>query len=244
MRLVSAIIAMGLGLTGCAAAKQSPNARAVRLAVHAWLDKHPDFMRQTGDQIPAVGISSNHAEASVVSMPPGPLRGVMRLERVNGVWTVRSAHTERRITARGVTSTQLLGTWLTSPIGADNVYCTFRSDFSYTISHAENPWRHGRWKLSDDGTRLAMIDDNSQNSDIASIKRVDGRLLHVTISKGVQGSWKKIPRVRHSKPWIPHRPKQALERTADRREDLLSMISILKPAAQLAVVSGRSSCSR
>jgi hypothetical protein len=41
-----------------------------------------------------------------------------------------------------------------------------------------------------------------------------------------------------------HRPNQALERTADRRENLLSMTSKLKPEAQLAVVSGRSACSR
>jgi hypothetical protein len=37
---------------------------------------------------------------------------------------------------------------------------------------------------------------------------------------------------------------QALERTADRREDLLSMTSTLNVEAQLAVVSGRSACSR
>ena len=40
------------------------------------------------------------------------------------------------------------------------------------------------------------------------------------------------------------KPDQALERNADRREDLLSMTSALKPEAQLAVVSGRSVCSR
>jgi hypothetical protein len=37
---------------------------------------------------------------------------------------------------------------------------------------------------------------------------------------------------------------QALERTADRREELLSMTSTLKPEAELALVSGRSACSR
>ena len=42
----------------------------------------------------------------------------------------------------------------------------------------------------------------------------------------------------------PKRPNQALERTADRREDLLSMISTLKSAAWPAVVSGRSAFSR
>jgi len=33
---------------------------------------------------------------------------------------------------------------------------------------------------------------------------------------------------------------QALERTADRRDNLLSMTSLLKPEAQLAIISGRS----
>jgi hypothetical protein len=37
---------------------------------------------------------------------------------------------------------------------------------------------------------------------------------------------------------------QALERTADRRERLLSMTSTLKTEAPLALVSGRSACSR
>jgi hypothetical protein len=39
-------------------------------------------------------------------------------------------------------------------------------------------------------------------------------------------------------------PNQALERTADRREDLLSMTSTLNIEAPLAFVSGRSACSR
>jgi len=37
---------------------------------------------------------------------------------------------------------------------------------------------------------------------------------------------------------------KSLERTADRREDLLSMTSALKTEAQLALVSGRSAWSR
>jgi hypothetical protein len=40
------------------------------------------------------------------------------------------------------------------------------------------------------------------------------------------------------------RPNQTLERTADGRENLLSMTSTLKPEGQLALVSARSSCSR
>ena len=39
-------------------------------------------------------------------------------------------------------------------------------------------------------------------------------------------------------------PNQALERTANRRENLLLMISTRKTEAQLADVSGRSACSR
>jgi hypothetical protein len=39
-------------------------------------------------------------------------------------------------------------------------------------------------------------------------------------------------------------PNQALERTADRREDLLSMTSTLKLELELALVSGRSAWSR
>jgi hypothetical protein len=44
--------------------------------------------------------------------------------------------------------------------------------------------------------------------------------------------------------WLPSRPNQALERAADRRANLLLVTSALKSAAQLAVVSGRSACSR
>jgi hypothetical protein len=40
------------------------------------------------------------------------------------------------------------------------------------------------------------------------------------------------------------RPNQALERTADPRENLLSMTSTLKTEARLGFVSGRSACSR
>ena len=39
-------------------------------------------------------------------------------------------------------------------------------------------------------------------------------------------------------------PNQTLERTADRREDLLSMTSTVKSEAPLAPVSGRSAPSR
>jgi hypothetical protein len=39
-------------------------------------------------------------------------------------------------------------------------------------------------------------------------------------------------------------PNQALERTADRRVNLLSMTSTLNPSAQVALISGRSACSR
>jgi len=41
-----------------------------------------------------------------------------------------------------------------------------------------------------------------------------------------------------------HRSNQALERTADRREALLSMTSTLNPEAKLAIIRGRSASSR
>ena len=44
--------------------------------------------------------------------------------------------------------------------------------------------------------------------------------------------------------WIDDRSNQTLERTADRREDLLSMTSTLNLKARLALVSGRSALSR
>jgi len=47
--------------------------------------------------------------------------------------------------------------------------------------------------------------------------------------------------------WIAgqrHTSNHALQRTADRREDLLSMTSTVKAEARLALVSGRSACSR
>jgi hypothetical protein len=45
-------------------------------------------------------------------------------------------------------------------------------------------------------------------------------------------------------PDSPITSNQPLERTADRREDLLLMTSTLKPEARLALVSGRSASSR
>ena len=47
-----------------------------------------------------------------------------------------------------------------------------------------------------------------------------------------------------SKVLWPKTPNHALERTADRREDLLSMTSTLKSEAPLALVNGRSALSR
>jgi hypothetical protein len=59
----------------------------------------------------------------------------------------------------------------------------------------------------------------------------------------IDSSWKVIS-AEHAPAKQSKRPNQALERTADRRDNLLSMTSTLKPGAQLALVSGRSSCSR
>jgi hypothetical protein len=105
-----------------------------------------------------------------------------------------------QVTAAGeLTSKELVGTWLMGVTGADNVYGTFRPDFSYTITHAEPPRRHGTWKLSDDGRKLEMTDTGSGSSGVTIIRGFDGRLLHVTISNSVAGAWEKVRRVPHSK---------------------------------------------
>ncbi len=102
--------------------------------------------------------------------------------------------------ARGITSEELLGTWLMGPTEADKIYGTFRSDHSYTILHGEHTWAHGRWKLSDDGKKLQMIiESNSSSRDVTIIRYFDGRLLHITVSNGVQGAWQKIRQMRNSK---------------------------------------------
>ena len=90
---------------------------------------------------------------------------------------------------RGITSKELIGTWIMGAAGADTVYGTFRSDLTYSITHGERPWAQGTWKLSEDGKRLEMINSNSQIGGVTKIRRFDGRLLHVTISNGEEGAW-------------------------------------------------------
>jgi hypothetical protein len=63
----------------------------------------------------------------------------------------------------------------------------------------------------------------------------------------VRSFWSKssiTPEILRSKPRRSKTSNEALERTADRRVIQLSMISILEPEAQLALVSGRSAFSR
>ncbi len=100
--------------------------------------------------------------------------------------------------ARGITSTELIGTWIMGATGADTVYGTFRSDLTYSITHGERPWAHGTWKLSEDRKKLEMINSDSRSGDITIIRRFDGRFLHITISNGVEGAWEKTRKVRHS----------------------------------------------
>src|SRR5207248_2735358 len=101
--------------------------------------------------------------------------------------------------ARGITSKELLGTWLTGATGADNVYCTFRSDLTYDILRGEEPWVHGTWKLLDGGKKLEMTDSSTRSSGVTIIRRFEGRFLHITVSNGVEGAWKKVRRVPRSK---------------------------------------------
>jgi hypothetical protein len=82
--------------------------------------------------------------------------------------------------------------------GADTIYGTFRSDLTYSITHGERPWGQGTWKLSGDGKKLEMTDSASRTRDVTMIRRFDGRLLHITVSNGVEGAWEKTRKVRHS----------------------------------------------
>jgi hypothetical protein len=66
----------------------------------------------------------------------------------------------------------------------------------------------------------------------------------VTVYSGVPAADSYLPLMTLNMSCDEKRPNQALERTADRCEDLLSMISELKPEARLAFVSDRSSFSR
>ena len=49
-----------------------------------------------------------------------------------------------------------------------------------------------------------MTKSDSQSGAITIIRRFDGRLLHVTVSNGVEGAWEKTWKVRRSS----HAPKQ------------------------------------
>ena len=68
--------------------------------------------------------------------------------------------------------------------------------------------------------------------------------IHVYDEKNAEKVHDALVRIVRSCRQTEHGPNQALERTADRRENLLSMTSTLKPEAQHAVVSGRSAPSR
>ena len=59
----------------------------------------------------------------------------------------------------------------------------------------------------------------------------------------IDSSWKVIS-TEKAPPRQSKRPNQTLERTADRRDNLLSMTSTPNSEADLALVSGRSACSR
>ena len=78
----------------------------------------------------------------------------------------------------------------------------------------------------------------------APIRSVFGGEVHAILQlERINGSWRVISTEKPSSAQLK-RPNQALERTADRRENLLLMTSTLISEAQLAPVSGRSACSR
>jgi hypothetical protein len=115
--------------------------------------------------------------------------------------------------ARGITSKELMGTWIMGAAGADTVYGTFRSDFTYSITHSERPWARGTWKLSRDGKKLSMINALSGEGDTTVIRRFDGRVLHLTNGHD-DFTWKRARRDGH--PSSSKRPNQAMQRTDGR----------------------------
>jgi hypothetical protein len=68
--------------------------------------------------------------------------------------------------------------------------------------------------------------------------------IHIYEEKNAEKVRDALVRIVRSCRRTEHRPNQTLERTADRRENLLSMTSPLNPGAPLAIVSGRSASSR
>jgi len=126
--------------------------------------------------------------------------------------------------ARGITSKELIGTWIMGAAGADTVYGTFRSDSTYSITHSERPWARGTWKLSPDGRKLSMINAVSGEGDATVIKRFDGRLLHLTNGHD-DFTWERARSRGHRQ--SSKRPNQAMQRTAGRFAFPLSMTSTL-----------------
>jgi predicted lipoprotein with Yx(FWY)xxD motif len=98
--------------------------------------------------------------------------------------------------ARGITSKELIGTWIMGAAGADTVYGTFRSDSTYGITHGEQPWARGTWKLSTDGKSLRMTNAASGEGDTTVIRRLDGRLLYLTNGHD-DFTWKRAQRRGH-----------------------------------------------
>jgi hypothetical protein len=114
--------------------------------------------------------------------------------------------------AGGITSEELIGTWIMGAAGADTVYGTFRSDFTDSITHSERPWARGTW-----------INAESGEGGITDIRRFDSGLLYLTDGHD-DFTWKKVQRHRHPA-HPPKRPNQAMQRTAGRSAFSLSMTS-------------------
>jgi hypothetical protein len=126
--------------------------------------------------------------------------------------------------ARGITSKELIGTWIIGAAGADTVYGTFRADLRYEITHGGRPWARGTWKLSPDGKKLSMANAVSREGDTTVIRRFDGRVLHLTNGHH-DFTWKRAQRGGY--PPSSKRPNQAMQRTAGRSAFQLPMTSTL-----------------
>jgi len=133
------------------------------------------------------------------------------------------------------------GTWMMDPQ-------------NYELLGGQNT--HGKWRI-ENGKLIETWRFKSESSDSSTVADIieltATRFQFRTLSQDGPGrprvlSCRAASTPKHGFPMQRYRARnrsnQALERTADRREDLLSMTSKLKSDAALALVSGRSACSR
>jgi formate hydrogenlyase subunit 3/multisubunit Na+/H+ antiporter MnhD subunit len=124
-----------------------------------------------------------------------------------------------------------------------SVFMIFFARHHARFTEAENAWWVRRGLVSAQAApRIARFERSMTFKVICVILAIACLLFgfrYLAMHERVQ-SFRRL----HAVAPVDQSPNQALERTADRRVDLLLMTSTLRRKAQVAVVSGRSSCSR